>query len=111
MKQTLYLPAWSCQYLLGQVLTKLYRACILSVMAKQDLATSELFSELSKLGAAKGGRARANVLTPAERSEIARKAVQARWAKTGTNRATIAGEQVSSDLVEPPKKGVVKNPE
>lgn len=37
--------------------------------------------ELSKLGAAKGGRARANVLTPEERSEIARNASRARWGK------------------------------
>jgi hypothetical protein len=38
---------------------------------------------LGKLGAAKGGRARANVLTPQERSEIARAASRARWAKAG----------------------------
>jgi hypothetical protein len=38
---------------------------------------------LSKLGAQKGGRARANVLTPEERSEIARDAVRARWMKAG----------------------------
>jgi hypothetical protein len=36
---------------------------------------------LSKLGASKGGKARANVLTPEERSEIARRAVRTRWAK------------------------------
>mgnify|MGYP001599535650 CR=1 len=34
---------------------------------------------LSKLGAAKGGRARASVLTPEQRQESARKAVTARW--------------------------------
>jgi hypothetical protein len=33
--------------------------------------TSEAARALSKLGAAKGGRARANVLTASERSEIA----------------------------------------
>src|SRR6267142_2492559 len=32
---------------------------------------------------AKGGKARANVLTPDERREIARNAVRARWAKAG----------------------------
>jgi hypothetical protein len=37
---------------------------------------------LGKLGASKGGKARAEKLTPEERSEIARKAVEARWAKT-----------------------------
>ncbi len=36
---------------------------------------------LAKLGASKGGRARAKKLTPEERSEIARKAVMVRWAK------------------------------
>lgn len=35
---------------------------------------------LSKLGAAKGGQARAAALSPARRKQIARKAVQARWA-------------------------------
>lgn len=54
----------------------------LRLMEKEELK-SELFSELSKLGAAKGGRARASVLTADERSEIARKAVRARWEKAG----------------------------
>jgi hypothetical protein len=35
---------------------------------------------LSKLGAAKGGQARAAKLTPAQRRTIAQKAAQARWA-------------------------------
>jgi hypothetical protein len=43
--------------------------------------TSESAKELSKLGASKGGRARANVLSASERSDIAKKAVAARWAK------------------------------
>src|SRR3954468_7518919 len=34
-------------------------------------------------GAAKGGRARASVLTPEERREAARNAARARWAKAG----------------------------
>jgi hypothetical protein len=38
-------------------------------------------SELSKLGASKGGRARASVLTATERQEMARSAVAARWRK------------------------------
>jgi hypothetical protein len=42
---------------------------------------SKTAKELSKLGAAKGGRARANVLTSEERTQIARNAVAARWAK------------------------------
>ena len=45
---------------------------------------------LAKLGAAKGGKARASVLTPEERSEIARKAVRTRWAKA-------RGEDMPSD--------------
>jgi hypothetical protein len=36
---------------------------------------------LGKLGGSKGGKIRAARLTPQERSEIARKAVLARWAK------------------------------
>jgi hypothetical protein len=36
---------------------------------------------LSKLGASKGGHARAAALSPAKRKAIARKAVAARWAK------------------------------
>ena len=34
---------------------------------------------LGRLGGLKGGRARAEKLTPEQRSEIARKAAQARW--------------------------------
>src|SRR2546427_121364 len=41
---------------------------------------------LASLGAAKGGRARANVLTPEERHEIARQAVRARWMKAGKSK-------------------------
>ncbi len=37
---------------------------------------------LSKLGASKGGKARAASLSAAKRSAIARKAVQARWRKS-----------------------------
>jgi hypothetical protein len=39
--------------------------------------------ELSKLGASKGGKARAKSLSGKERKEIAKKAAKARW---GTNR-------------------------
>ncbi len=35
--------------------------------------------ELGRLGGLKGGKARATKLTPEQRSEIARKAVQKRW--------------------------------
>ncbi len=36
---------------------------------------------LSKLGASKGGKARAESLTPKQRSRIAKKAAEARWKK------------------------------
>lgn len=36
---------------------------------------------LGKLGASKGGKARAKKLSPEERSAIAKKAAEARWAK------------------------------
>ncbi|MGB0043732.1 MAG: hypothetical protein WBP91_11200, partial [Terriglobales bacterium] len=45
--------------------------------------TSEAAKELSQLGAAKGGEARAQKLSPERRSEIARAAVEARWLKAG----------------------------
>lgn len=38
--------------------------------------------ELGRLGGKKGGKARADTLTPEQRSEIARTAAQARWKKT-----------------------------
>ena len=37
--------------------------------------------ELGRLGGLKGGKARAEKLSPARRKEIARKAAQARWGK------------------------------
>jgi len=44
-----------------------------------DEETSKAAKALSKLGANKGGRARASVLTPSERSQIAKQAARARW--------------------------------
>jgi hypothetical protein len=41
----------------------------------------ELARRLGRRGGLKGGKARAEKLTPEERSEIARKAADARWAK------------------------------
>jgi len=37
---------------------------------------------LGKRGASKGGKARANKLTPERRSEIAKRAIEARWGKS-----------------------------
>jgi hypothetical protein len=56
--------------------------------------TSQAAKELSRLGAAKGGDARASKLSAERRSEIARAAVQARWEKAGKTplpRATHKG--------------------
>ena len=44
-------------------------------------AKSAVAAFLGRLGGLKGGPARARKLTPERRSEIARKAVAARWAK------------------------------
>jgi hypothetical protein len=49
-------------------------------MSEKD-AASKAAQALSKRGASKGGRARASVLDDDERSEIARNAAKARWAK------------------------------
>lgn len=40
--------------------------------------------ELGRKGGLKGGKARAQKLSPEQRSEIARKAAQARWASGGS---------------------------
>jgi len=51
---------------------------------KDDRAEEELRAfarELGRRGGLKGGRARAEKLTPEERKEIARKAAKARWDK------------------------------
>lgn len=56
--------------------------------------TSEAARKLSELGATKGGMARANVLTPEQRREIARKAIKARWAKVGK---TVSWDEESGE--------------
>ncbi len=59
---------------------------------------------LSALGASKGGIARAEKLSPAQRSEIARVAVQARWARVGKEpiaSATHVGELTIGDASIP----------
>jgi hypothetical protein len=42
---------------------------------------SQIMSHMGRLGGLKGGKARANSLTPERRSEIAKKAAQKRWDK------------------------------
>ena len=65
--------------------------------------TSKAAKELSKLGAAKGGQARANVLTPDQRKEIARKAVNARWekAKANSKQVSAAGKSLKNNEDDP----------
>ncbi len=47
----------------------------------EDEEIRELARKLGRRGGLKGGAARAKKLTPEERSESARKAAKARWAK------------------------------
>lgn len=56
------------------------------------MTTNKSALALSKLGAAKGGRARANVLTPEERKEIAREAAKRRWIKAGKAKEIAEGQ-------------------
>lgn len=44
---------------------------------------------LGSLGGKKGGKARAEKLTPEQRSEIAKKAAKARWGKNKINLPTV----------------------
>ncbi|HUP45419.1 MAG TPA: hypothetical protein VM779_07885 [Thermoanaerobaculia bacterium] len=51
-----------------------------------DPAVSAAAAALSKLGASKGGEARAKKLTAKRRAEIAKKAAATRWAKSHGSR-------------------------
>lgn len=53
---------------------------------------------LGRKGGRKGGLARAKKLTPAQRSESARKAVQVRWAKYRAAKKKAEKEASSEDL-------------
>jgi hypothetical protein len=50
-------------------------------MAQKKKAKNPNAVALGRLGGLKGGKARIALLNPEERRELARKAVQARWAK------------------------------
>jgi hypothetical protein len=50
-------------------------------MAKKKKAKNPHAVALGRLGGLKGGKARIAQLNPEERRDLARKAVQARWAK------------------------------
>ena len=54
---------------------------VFSNMAKRKKAKNPNAVALGRLGGLKGGKARIAKLNPEERRELARKAVQARWAK------------------------------
>jgi hypothetical protein len=76
---------------------------MVSLMDKSDRkiqAASEAGRALSRLGAAKGGRARADALAPSVRSEQAKHAAEARW---GTNlpKATHEGPLVIGSVELP----------
>lgn len=58
---------------------------------------SEAAKLLSKRGASKGGKARAEVLTSEERREIARKAAQTRWAKDKNAEQTDIHQQDAAE--------------
>ncbi len=63
-------------------------------------SASKAAKEFSKLGASKGGKARANVLTQEERSEIARNAVRTRWKKEGKLKDTKSANLNKTQPVE-----------
>lgn len=67
---------------------------------EQKTGVSQAAQELSKIGAQKGGKARATVLTPEERSTIARNAVRARWQKAGKlkDKSADMQEKITKEL-------------
>lgn len=62
---------------------------------------SEAARALSKLGAKKGGHARAEALTDDERRESARKAAGARWAHLGPDHLTANQKAILAKLKGP----------
>jgi hypothetical protein len=54
-------------------------------MKKKMNAAQKAAQTLSKLGASKGGKARASNLSPERRKTIAQKAAKARWTKKDKN--------------------------
>ena len=55
-----------------------------SPLPDKDAGKNPAAVALGRLGGAKGGRARADKLTPAKRSQIAKKAAKARWKQNQT---------------------------
>ncbi len=60
-----------------------------NVARKLPPEVREYFSKLGKKGGPKGGHARAAKMTSEQRSESARKAVKARWAKKKAEEADV----------------------
>jgi hypothetical protein len=69
-------------------------------MADSTQGNSDHAKALGSLGASKGGRARANVLTAEQRSEIAREAVRRRWIKAGKAKAIEPGSTPEDEDAE-----------
>ena len=79
-----------------KALTNACRACIVPTMAK-ELTVSKY--------AAKGGKARASVLTPEQRKEIAQTAARARWGeKDESKQASESADQHKPIVLEPTPK-------
>lgn len=63
---------------------------------------SEAARALGKLGASKGGKARAERLSPEQRREIAKKAIEARWEKVRASQPTsqpVVPEEICSGIL------------
>lgn len=58
-------------------------------MNQKRIDVSNMAKVLSKLGAARGGRARAEKLSPTEKSDIARQAAAARWSRVQVGAAHV----------------------
>lgn len=63
------------------VLTSSEDRSSIEVVTTEAETIKRYFARLGKKGGSKGGRARMASLTPKQRSELARKAAAARWAK------------------------------
>ena len=58
---------------------------------------SDAARQLSRLGASKGGKARAKALTPEERASIASRAANARWSRSRAPVPLAEGEPEAKD--------------
>jgi hypothetical protein len=77
----------------------------MEVIVEEESKSSKAGRALSKLGASKGGDARAAKLTQQQRTDIARKAVQARWAKEkGYPAIVLVPEEAATGALIPTAK-------